>query len=730
MNLRLKSRKIIKTVFILVGSLLAAVITFWSIEGTVWPQWNFQILDIYYKQAIQHSRGVPLSSQIVYVTITDASYAYFGKNYLDRAEMARLSDALATFGAAAVAYDIIFARPSAPRTDQQFAASVARLGSAYLPLGLAYTDQARSFKWEEGAAYERLRADYLKKPVEQGPARPLYATQALMQLDEFARMAFNAGHISISSDPDGVYRHVPMLLKIDGAYCPTLALAMFLDYVNVPLEHIRVHWGHRIVIPAQQGSLLDRDVVIPIDSHGRAFIPYAQSWDHDFAKLTAHALLQQRDDQDLQGNLTEFFEGKFVFISDISVGISDIGHTPLEAGAPLVAVHAALLNGLLSNTFYSPWSFWHVLGLICVLSGLLGLAALLRSSWPLYITGGMVLIGLVGLTWVELTRFVLFPVVTVGGSVFVVFFGLVIGLQIAVFKDQVFIRTAFSKYVPEEVVNELLSHPEHLQLGGEERVLSVLFSDLESFTTIAENMTPVALVDLLNEYLTEMTAIIFAHGGIIDKYEGDAIMAEFGAPLALPNHAELAVRTALAMQRRLEELRTVWEKRGLPALRCRMGINTGPMVVGNMGSNQVFDYTVLGDAVNLASRLESANKFYCTYVMISEDTHTHLPPETFRTRVLDVIKVKGKSRAVKVFEVYGESWEPIDARDVQYYQLYHEAFAAYLSRDFPVARAHFATALAIRPHDPAAQAMLARIDTLDPDRLPADWDGSVALTSK
>jgi adenylate cyclase len=312
----------------------------------------------------------------------------------------------------------------------------------------------------------------------------------------------------------------------------------------------------------------------------------------------------------------------------------------------------------------------------------------------------------------------------------VVFFGLVIGLQIAVFKDQVFIRTAFSKYVPEEVVNELLSHPEHLQLGGEERVLSVLFSDLESFTTIAENMTPVALVDLLNEYLTEMTAIIFAHGGIIDKYEGDAIMAEFGAPLALPNHAELAVRTALAMQRRLEELRTVWEKRGLPALRCRMGINTGPMVVGNMGSNQVFDYTVLGDAVNLASRLESANKFYCTYVMISEDTHTHLPPGTFRTRVLDVIKVKGKSRAVKVFEVYGESWEPIDARDVQYYQLYHEAFAAYLSRDFPVARAHFATALALRPHDPTAQAMLARIDTLDPDSLPADWDGSVALTSK
>src|SRR4030095_7680896 len=139
-----------------------------------------------------------------------------------------------------------------------------------------------------------------------------------------------------------------------------------------------------------------------------------------------------------------------------------------------------------------------------------------------------------------------------------------------------------------------------------ERILSVLFADVENFTTIAESMSASELVSLLNEYLTEMTAIILAHGGIIDKYEGDAIMAEFGVPLALSNHAELAVRAGLQMQRRLCELRQIWDKRGLPALQCRIGINTGPMIVGNMGSHQVFDYTVIGDAVNLASRLESA----------------------------------------------------------------------------------------------------------------------------
>jgi adenylate cyclase len=253
---------------------------------------------------------------------------------------------------------------------------------------------------------------------------------------------------------------------------------------------------------------------------------------------------------------------------------------------------------------------------------------------------------------------------------------------------------------------------------------------LENFTAIAEDMVPAELVSLLNEYLSEMTDIILVHEGIIDKYQGDAIMAEFGAPLALPNHADMAVRAALAMQRRLRQLRHEWEKRGLPALRCRVGINTGSMVVGNMGSRQVFDYTVMGDPVNLASRLESANKLYCTYVMISEYTYSQLSPGMFHLRVLDVIKVKGKSRAVKVFEVYGETEEEIDAKDLLYYQTYHEAFEAYLSRNFATAQAQFTQALSIRPDDPATQAMLARLETLHPNDLPDDWDGSVALTSK
>ncbi len=316
------------------------------------------------------------------------------------------------------------------------------------------------------------------------------------------------------------------------------------------------------------------------------------------------------------------------------------------------------------------------------------------------------------------------------GSALVVFFALVTTLEAAVRRERAFIRGAFARYVPGKVVDTLLGSPETLKLGGEERVMSVLFSDLAGFTSFSEKMTPTQLVHLLNQYLTEMTNIVLAEGGIIDKYEGDAIMAEFGAPLSLPDHADRAVRAGLKMQRRLKELREIWKGQGLPELKCRVGINTGAMIVGNMGSNQLFDYTVIGDSVNLASRLEGANKRYNTHLMISEFTLDYLTPGLFRTRVLDVITVKGKSKAVKVFEVVGENSHPTEPNDEIYYKTYEQAFNLYLSKEFGEARRKFQEALTRRPDDPAAQDMIHRIDGLDPCQLPPDWDGSISLTSK
>jgi adenylate cyclase len=729
MSLELKNKKLIRLIFILtIAPLLSAVILFWT-RDSIWFIWDYKFLDQVYKEAVKHGYGPKISKQILYLAINDNTYKYFGKNILDRADMANVNETLGKLDINALAYDIIFARPSNSESDKRFESSVRQLGSVYLPIGFDYSEERKPFKWEAGAAYERFRS-YLKKPVEKGISNPYYADWALMQTDDFSVAAFNSGHISSLVDADGVYRHMIMLLKVDDLYFPTLSLSLFLNYAGVPFEKVIVHWGKEIAIPAIKESNLDKDVIIPIDNKGVAFIPFAQVWDKDFEKMGVQTLLKLVKDEDLQGNLMEYFEGKFVLLGDISIGISDLGQTPLEKDVPLVILHTAMLNGLLTNTFYKEMPFKHGVILMTILCVLLGVSALSKRSWVLYCAGLIILAGIFGLTWIQFIRFSLVPVATLTGVFLFVLFTLIIGIGMAVSRERSFIRDTFSRYVPQKVVNHLLENPSLLKLGGEERIASVLFSDIAGFTTISENMTPSELVNLLNEYLTEMTNIILEEGGIIDKYEGDAIMAEFGVPIHADNNADMAVRTGLRMQRRLKELRHAWSGRNLPELRCRVGINTGPMIVGNMGSHQFSDYTVIGDAVNLASRLEGANKRYETNLMISEFTYENLTPGIFNTRLLDVIKVKGKNKAVKVFEVYGEMSDPPDENRSRYYQTYHKAFELYLARNFSSARDAFLNALSMRTDDPAAKGMIERIDSINPNELPPDWDGSITLTSK
>ena len=730
MNSLLKAGRLLKLICVVGLALVLAVSVVLFACGTVFNQMDFKLLDLCYRAAVARGLGPKQSPDIVIVTISDKTYNFFGKNVLDRGGLADLNLGLAGFGPAAVAYDLIFARPGDPRSDERFAASIRKLDSVFLPMGIECGDDAVPFCWECGPAYERFRNEYLGQPVEQGRGRPFFGVRAVVQSDEFARAARGSGHITALGDPDAVFRHVVMLVKVGNAYFPTLSLAVFLDYARIPLEKVVVEWGRRIVIPGGKGSLLDRDVVIPIDDRGRAFIPFPQVWDRAFKKMEGITVLQRLQDKNLAGNLAEFFEGRFVFVGDISVGASDLGQTPLEAQTPLILIHASTLNGLLTNSFYANWSFRETMGLIWFLCLVLILAAMLKSSLALYGVGIAVIALVAGTTWFQFLQFRLLPAATVGGSVLTVFFGLLIALELAIGKERAFIKSAFARYVPEKVVDALLARPEMLRLGGEERIMTVLFSDLADFTRISE-MTPARqLVPLLNEYLTEMTSIVLSHGGIIDKFEGDAIMAEFGAPLPMPDHAEMAVRTGLRMQERLKELRASWAARGLPALRCRIGINTGSMIVGNMGSNQVFDYTVLGDSVNLASRLEGANKMYGTCLMISEFTRRCLPEGAFRMRPLDVIRVKGKSQAVKVFEVFGEAATPVSVEEEVYYRAYEEGVELYLARDLAGASAEFEKALAMRPGDPASTGMIGRIAGLDGSALPPDWDGAFALTGK
>jgi adenylate cyclase len=280
-------------------------------------------------------------------------------------------------------------------------------------------------------------------------------------------------------------------------------------------------------------------------------------------------------------------------------------------------------------------------------------------------------------------------------------------------------------------VNELVANPEKAKLGGDRRELTVFFSDIASFTTISEQFQdkPEGLVELLNEYLDEMTAIILKHEGTLDKYEGDAIMAFWGAPIPQKDHALRTCLASLEMQKRLSQLRPKWKKEGKPALEVRIGVNTGVMIVGNMGGKDRFDYTVIGDSVNLASRLEGANKQYGSHIMISDFTYQEIKSDV-AVRELDLIQVKGKSEPIRVWELLGLANMPTTDNQKQSLELYHEGIKLYRARSWEEAIAYFQQAKQLDPACRVAEIYEQRAGLYQLNPPPAEWNGVFVMTTK
>ncbi|MFH1912175.1 MAG: adenylate/guanylate cyclase domain-containing protein, partial [Pseudomonadota bacterium] len=289
------------------------------------------------------------------------------------------------------------------------------------------------------------------------------------------------------------------------------------------------------------------------------------------------------------------------------------------------------------------------------------------------------------------------------------------------------IRGAFQYYLTASVINEILKDPSKLKLGGDKKPLSVLFSDIKGFTSISEALSPEELVHLLNEYLTAMTNIVFKYDGLLDKYIGDAIMAVFGAPLDQPDHALRACRTGIEMMSELRRLREKWAAEGRPDVNIRVGINSGEMVVGNMGSEMRFDYTVMGDSVNLASRLEGTNKEYGTSVMISEFTYELVKDELF-CRELDAVRVVGKKLPVRIYELLGEKRE--GAQWQEFVGRFETGLAKYREGLWEEAISAFRSVLEVRPEDYPARLYIERCEALKKNPPEGAWDGVFTMMKK
>ncbi len=294
--------------------------------------------------------------------------------------------------------------------------------------------------------------------------------------------------------------------------------------------------------------------------------------------------------------------------------------------------------------------------------------------------------------------------------------------------QNVVIKGMFSQYVNKDVVNELIGHPEKLRLGGERKNITILFSDIAGFTTFAENKSPEELVRFINEYLNAMTDLVLQYGGTLDKYLGDAVMAFWGAPIETDDHAFNACLTALKMQEKLAEMRDLWSASGEVQIRIRIGINTGDVIVGNIGGEKRFDYTVLGDDVNLASRLEGANKEYGTNIMIGESTYEACK-EKILARELDIIRVKGKKKPAKVFELISIKGDEKAEKALEEIHLYQQAIELYRLRSFDAAHDYFKRSFE-KLSDYPSKVYMQRCEFYMKNPPDQNWDGVFEMKTK
>lgn len=296
-------------------------------------------------------------------------------------------------------------------------------------------------------------------------------------------------------------------------------------------------------------------------------------------------------------------------------------------------------------------------------------------------------------------------------------------------KQKTMIKGMFSQYVNATIVDDLISDPTKMQLGGERRELTVFFSDIAGFSTFSETKEPEDLVSFLNEYLSEMTRLVFENKGTLDKYIGDAVMAFWGAPIPIQNHAYQGCYTAIQMQKRLDELDAKWKAEGQPDILVRMGINTGDMVVGNMGGKERFDYTVMGDNVNLGSRLEGANKEYGSKIMIADTTYDAVK-DFFYTRELDFLVVKGKTKPIKVYELIGLKTDNISQIKLDCVGEYHKALEMFRQQNFKEAIEQFQKSINIDPNEYTSKVYIKRCHHYIEDPPAKDWDGVFLMKTK
>jgi len=500
-------------------------------------------------------------------------------------------------------------------------------------------------------------------------------------LPAYVKNAAAAGHFNPIVDPDGVSRRVPMILEYEGAYYESLSLAMvrtwfaLQDGGNFP----KVEPGYppeRFMSRGYSGLewLKVGPLRIPVDDTVSALIPYRGN-KNSFPYLSLADVIKDRVKP-------EQLKGKIALVGTSAPGLQDLRSTPVNNVYPGVEIHANLVAGMLDKAIKEKPPYMLGAEVILLVIGGVALALLipmLSAAWATLaaVLGFVLIVAFNLLVWRQGDMVLpLASSVLMTGTIYVL--NMAYGYFVESKSKRQFTEL-FGQYVPPELVDEMARDPQKYSMEPKAADLTILFSDVRGFTSISEQLSPEDLKEYINEYLTDMSGIIRHHRGTLDKYIGDAIMAFWGAPVADADHARQGVITAIEMQRECVKLREKFRARGWPDFYIGVGLNSGPVRVGDMGSMVRKAYTAMGDAVNLASRLEGRTKFYGVGILVGEKTKDLVKDVVYRE--LDLIKVKGKDTAVRVFEPICLEAE-LDKKTQDELKLWHQTLRAFRAQQW------------------------------------------------
>ncbi len=666
---------------------------------------ELKTLDWRFRRLSDASRRDP---NVVLVMVDQASLDHFEREGVYWPWPRSLYEAALGFlkagGAKAVVFDLLFTSPSpyGQAEDEAFGAALKKFGNAALAMETGASPQPG----RPAAPPERFGIVWTARD-DAAPARASVRAPVAPILSG----ARYVGDTKVDADFDGVFRRVPLAVRMGGRLYPTLPAAAAIAATGKSLDELSP--------PLEDGRMLVR-------FHGRANAP-----DHD---RRTYALYQIGDLILAWNDVLEkkkpaldpaVFKDKVVFVGGSAAGLLDNRPSPVSAVFPGTEIIAAAADNLINGDHLVSAPGWAVVLLVALSLLAAGLASRLADeAWRALAVVFAAAAVLAGASCWAFTRGVWLDMTAPQLSLWLGFAAASAYGYAVEGRQKRYIQGAFSFYLSPEVVSQIAESPEKLALGGERRDATFYFSDIQGFTSFSEKLGPEKLTQLMNRYLGEMTDTVLQSGGTLDKYIGDAIMAFWNAPLPCEGHELIACKVALANQMRLAALKPEFDRLGYPPVKNRIGLNTGPAIIGNMGSPKRFSYTAIGDAVNLASRLEGANKAYGSYILISETTRVGAG-DAIEVRELDYVKVKGKAQPIRVYELLGLKGET-DKALLEKARLFEAGLEPFRARRFAEALEKFR----VLGDDYAAKKYVERCEDYIKEPPPSDWDGSNELTEK